>query len=118
MSNSLDPDQDRHNACPDLDPNCLQMLTTDNKSSHKQRKSYHTGRRQSKTLILLTNIEQKWLETVFLIAICGPTDEMAFENTVSSDFDLCSLIVKSVFDCCLSVSGVVMVYDQRESVYL
>ena len=23
FANSLDPDQDRHNVCPDLDPNCL-----------------------------------------------------------------------------------------------
>ena len=26
---------------------------------------------------------------------------MAIKNTVSNDFDLCLLIVKSVFDCCL-----------------
>ena len=29
MSNSLDPDQDRHFVGPDLDPNCLQRLSTD-----------------------------------------------------------------------------------------
>ena len=28
-SNSLDPDQARHYVGPDLDPNCLQMLSTD-----------------------------------------------------------------------------------------
>ena len=32
VSNSLDPDQDRHFVGPDLDPNCLQRLSADNKS--------------------------------------------------------------------------------------
>ena len=32
VSNSLDPDQDRHSVNPDLDPNCLQWLLADNKS--------------------------------------------------------------------------------------
>ena len=32
MSNSLDPDQARHFVGPDLDPNCLQRLSADNKS--------------------------------------------------------------------------------------
>ena len=32
VSNDLDPDQDRHNVGPDLDPNCLQMLSADQKS--------------------------------------------------------------------------------------
>ena len=32
VSNSLDPDQARQNVGPDLGPNCLQRLTTDNKS--------------------------------------------------------------------------------------
>ena len=52
-------------------------------------------RRQSKTLILSTNVDQKSLETELSIAIC----RMAIENTVSSDFDPRSSIVKSVFDC-------------------
>ena len=30
VSNSLDPDQNRHPVGPDLDPNCLQRLSTDN----------------------------------------------------------------------------------------
>ena len=34
MSNSVDPDQDRHSVGPDLDPNCLQRLSTDDKSCH------------------------------------------------------------------------------------
>ena len=29
MSNSLDPDQDQRYVGPDLDPNCLQRLSTD-----------------------------------------------------------------------------------------
>ena len=32
ISNSLDPDQDRQNVCPDLGPNCLQKLSADDKS--------------------------------------------------------------------------------------
>ena len=38
MSNSLDPDQDRHFVGPDLDPNCLQRLSADDKSRHQQGK--------------------------------------------------------------------------------
>ena len=29
VSNSLDPDQDRHSVVPDLGPNCLQRLSAD-----------------------------------------------------------------------------------------
>ena len=32
MSNSLDPDQDRHSVGPDLSPNSLQKLSVDDKS--------------------------------------------------------------------------------------
>ena len=32
LSNSLDRDQDRHCVSPDLDPNCLQRLSADDKS--------------------------------------------------------------------------------------
>ena len=32
VSSSLDPDQDRQNVGPDLDPNCLQMLSAGYKS--------------------------------------------------------------------------------------
>ena len=32
MSNSLDPDQARHNAGPDQGPNCLQKLSVDDTS--------------------------------------------------------------------------------------
>ena len=34
VSNSLDPDQDRHFVGPDLGPNCLQRLSAYNKSHH------------------------------------------------------------------------------------
>ena len=33
MSNSLDPDQDRHSVGPDLEQNRLQRLSADDKSS-------------------------------------------------------------------------------------
>ena len=33
MANSLDPDQARHFVGPDLDPNCLQRLSADDKTS-------------------------------------------------------------------------------------
>ena len=39
-ANRLDPDQERHFAVPDLDPNCLQMLSTHNKSCHQQGNIY------------------------------------------------------------------------------
>ena len=32
MSNSLDPDQDRHSVGPDLDPKCLKRLSAEYKS--------------------------------------------------------------------------------------
>ena len=34
VSNSLDPDQDRHSVGQDLGPNCLQRLSVDTKSLH------------------------------------------------------------------------------------
>ena len=36
VSNSLDLDQDRCSVGPDLGPNCLQRLSPDDKSGHKQ----------------------------------------------------------------------------------
>ena len=39
VSNGLDTDQDRHNVGPDLGPNCLQMLSVDDKSRRWQGKS-------------------------------------------------------------------------------
>ena len=34
VSNNMDPDQDRQNVNPDLGRNCLQRLSTDDKSHH------------------------------------------------------------------------------------
>ena len=39
MSNSLDSDQARQNVGTDLDPNCLQRFSADDKSRHQQGKS-------------------------------------------------------------------------------
>ena len=39
VSNSLDPDQDRHSVSPDLGPNCFQRLSEEDKSCCYQRKS-------------------------------------------------------------------------------
>ena len=60
------------------------------------------GRRQSKTSILLTNADQKLLETEFLIFICRPTGDKWQSKTLFLEiFDPHLSIVKSVFDCCL-----------------
>ena len=57
------------------------------------------GRRQSKTLILSANVDQKSLETEFLIAICRQSDDKCQWKTLFlSIFDPRSSIVKSVFD--------------------
>ena len=39
VSNRLEPDQDRHLVGPDLGPNCLQILSADNKTHRQQEKS-------------------------------------------------------------------------------
>ena len=46
MSNNLDPDQDRHFVGPDLDPNCLQRLSADNKVAARKEKVITRNRRQ------------------------------------------------------------------------
>ena len=57
-------------------------------------------RRQSKTLILSTNIDQKSLETEFLITICRPTgDKWQSKTLFLAIFDPRLSIVKSIFDC-------------------
>ena len=62
------------------------------------------GRRQSKTLILATNVDQKSLETEFSIVICRPTgDKWQSKTMFISIFDPLSSSVKSVFDCRLPV---------------
>ena len=38
VSNSLDPDKDQHHVCPDLAPNCLQMLSADDNQTDGQRR--------------------------------------------------------------------------------
>ena len=56
---------------------------------------------QSKTVILSTNVDQKLLETEFLIAICRPTGDKQQSKALFLTF---VDIVKS-FDCCLSDVG-------------
>ena len=41
VPNNLDPDQDRHSVGPDLGPNCLQRLSTDD-----------TGRQRGKAIVV------------------------------------------------------------------
>ena len=58
------------------------------------------GSRQSKTSILSTNVDQKSLETEFLIGICRPIgDKWQSKKLFLAIFDSRSSIVKSVFDC-------------------
>ena len=58
------------------------------------------GRRQWKTLILSTNVDQKSLETGFSIAVCRPTgDKWQLKTLFLVIFDPCSSIEKSLFDC-------------------
>ena len=55
------------------------------------------GRRQSKRLILLTNVDQKSLETVFLIAICRLSGDKWQSKTLFIEiFYTSSWIVKRV----------------------
>ena len=74
------------------------------------------GRRQSKTLILSTNVDQKSLETEFSIAICRPTGDKWQSKALFLAFlaisDSRSSIINSVFDCRLSD---VMFIDQRKT---
>ena len=36
VSSGLDPDQDQQNVSPDVGPDCLQMLSADDKSQRKE----------------------------------------------------------------------------------
>ena len=63
-------------------------------------------RRQSKRLILSTNVDQTYEKQFFDCHLSPNWRQMAIKNTVSSDFDSFLSIVKSVFDCRLS--GVMM----------
>ena len=68
-----------------------------------QRINITQGRRQSKTLILSTNVDQKSLETKFLIAICRHIgDKWQSKTLFLSIFYPRSSIVKGIYDCHLS----------------
>ena len=61
--------------------------------------------------ILLRNVDQKSIETVFSIAICRPTgDKWQSKTLFITIFDVHSSIVDSVFDCRLS--RVIMKWDR------
>ena len=67
---------------------------------------------QSKQLILSTNVDQKSLETEFLIAICHSTGDKCQSKTMFLvKFDPHSSIVKSIFKCCLSGVYIVCSYQ-------
>ena len=57
------------------------------------------SRRQSRTLILSTNINKNARNIVFDCHLSPDRRQKAIDNTVSSYFDPRSSIVKSVFDC-------------------
>ena len=62
--------------------------------------SHLVGDNRSVNLILSMNVNQKSLETEFLIAICRPTgDKWQLKTLILAVFDLHYSIVKSVFDC-------------------
>ena len=63
------------------------------------------GKQQSKMLIPSTNVDQKSLETEFLIAICRPNgDKWQSKTLFLVIFDPCLLIVKSICDCRLQTT--------------
>ena len=65
VSNSLDPDQDRHLVGPDLVPDCLQRLSADNKSCHLQgRVNYWLVTRSLKS-------SQSWTTSVTMLSAEG-----------------------------------------------
>ena len=79
---------------------CTQSFVRRNTSNFKGNTS---ARRQSKTLIRSTNIDQKSLETELSIAIYRPTsDKWQSKTLLMAIFDSRSSIVKSVFDYRLS----------------
>ena len=59
-------------------------------------------RRQSKTLMLSTSVDQKSSETAFGCHLSPDWRQMAIENTVANDFYPRLSIVKRVFDYRLS----------------
>ena len=71
VSNSLNPDQARHFAGPELSPNCLQGLSADNKSPiarylQKQRKGY--------------NSLSVWSKLQQFLPFCGQMDSPYYHN--------------------------------------
>ena len=72
------------------------------------------GRRQSKTLILSTNVDQKWIETEFSLAICRLTgDQWQSKTLFLRIFDPRSSIVKNVFDCRLPCVGLLLTAEEQ-----
>ena len=64
---------------------------------------YNTpDRRQSKTLVLSTNVDQKSLVTKFSIAICQSGDKWQSKTLFIRTVDPRSSIFKSLYDCRLS----------------
>ena len=79
---------------------CIKGLSKDYLPySHKSRT--FSFRRQSKTLILSTNVDKKSIETEFSVVICRPISN---RKHLFLRFFPCSSIVKSVSDCHLPVS--------------
>ena len=76
--------------------------------------SLTSDRRQSKILILSTDVDQNIVKTEFTIAIFRPTgDKWQSKTLFLTFFDPCSSIVKSVFDC--HISGAILVTNDFET---
>ena len=86
----------------DYPPSYLQKLPYF--SSHQHHATLFTSdRRQSKTLIISTNVSQKSLETEFSNAICCSTvDKWQTKTLFLAILEPRSSIVKSIFECRLS----------------
>ena len=73
-------------------------------------------RRQSKTLILSTNIDLRSLEIKVLIVVCRPTgNKWQSKTLVVAISDPRSLIVKRVFDCRLSCVETKLFFFKRNT---
>ena len=67
MSNSLDPDQNRHSVDPDLGPNCLQMLSAEvaaSKERVKKKKKKSSFEPVHEILLLLATETLRSISTV------------------------------------------------------
>ena len=67
-------------------------------------------RRQSKTLTISTNVDQKSSETEFLIVICRPIGDKWQLKTLFLTIYPRSSIVKSIFDCRLFRAVYILIY--------